>query len=134
MPTDTVRRLIRRVVRPGGRGQATVEAALLLPLLALLLLAVAQAGVIVRDQVHLTRATSAAARAAMVDPSEAAARSAIVENGGGLAIESVSLQGSRSPGSLLTVSAVASPTRLPLVGAAVGSIRLHESLVVRIEG
>ncbi len=130
MPTRSVRRLRT----PDGRGQATVEAALLLPLLALLLLAVAQAGVVVRDQVHLTRATSAAARAAMVDPSEAAARSALLETGGGLAIESVSVRGSSSPGSLLTVSAVASPTRLPLVGAAVGWIRLRESLVVRVEG
>ncbi len=130
MPTGSVRRLRT----PNGRGQATVEAALLLPLLALLLLAVAQAGVVVRDQVHLTRATSAAARAAMVDPSESAARSALLETGGGLAIEGVSVRGSRSPGSLLTVSAVASPTRLPLVGGAVGWIRLRESLVVRVEG
>ena len=47
-------------------GQATVEFALVLPLLAVLLLAVVQVGLVVRDQVLLTHAAREAARAVAV--------------------------------------------------------------------
>ena len=57
-------------------GQATVEVALLLPLLATMLLAVVQVGLVVRDQVLVTHAAREAARAAAVDPTEDAAREA----------------------------------------------------------
>ncbi|MGI9579395.1 MAG: TadE/TadG family type IV pilus assembly protein [Microthrixaceae bacterium] len=116
------------------RGQATVEMALVLPLAALLVLLVVQAALVARDQVHLTRATSAAARAAMVDPTDATAREAVSDVGGGLNVRSVRVRGDRTPGALLTVIVVASATRVPLVGMAVGSIRLREELVVRVEG
>lgn len=52
----------------GQRGQATVELALLLPLIAILLLLLVQAGLIVRDQLIITHAAREAARAAAVDP------------------------------------------------------------------
>ena len=42
--------------RPDQRGQAAVELALALPLVALLLLAVVQVGLVVRDQVLTTPA------------------------------------------------------------------------------
>ena len=64
--------MTRRCQREGG--QATVEVALLLPLLALLLLAVVQVGLVVRDQVLVTHAAREAARAAAVDPQLEAAR------------------------------------------------------------
>ena len=47
-------------------GQATVEFALALPLLAMLLLAVVQVGLVVRDQAVLTHAAREAARAVAV--------------------------------------------------------------------
>ena len=53
---------------------------------------------------------------------------------GGLAVRSVSLSGSRSPGSLLTVTVTARPTRVPVVGLAVTRLELSERLVVRVEG
>jgi Flp pilus assembly protein TadG len=116
------------------RGQSTVEFALLLPLLVVLFLVVLQAALVARDQVRLTRATSAAARAAMVEPEEAAARHELAAVAGGLAVRSVSLSGSRSPGSLLTVTVTARPTRVPVVGLAVTRLELSERLVVRVEG
>ena len=50
----------------GDDGQATVELALVLPLVALFALFVAQVGVVVREQVLLTHATREAVRAASV--------------------------------------------------------------------
>lgn len=117
-----------------SRGQATVELALLLPVVVLLVLLVVQAAVVARDQVQLTRATSAAARAAMVDPTESAARAALSDVGRGLRLRGLELRGDRTPGGLLTVSVVAAPTPVPLVGAALGWVRLKEKLVVRVEG
>ena len=51
----------------GERGQATVEAALVLPLVALLLLAVVQIGLLVRTELLVTHAAREAVRAAAVD-------------------------------------------------------------------
>ena len=55
-------------------GQAAVELALALPLLALLALALLQVTLVVRDQVLLTHAAREAAREAAVDPEPGAAR------------------------------------------------------------
>ena len=57
--------------RPAGssqQGQATVELAMTLPLVAVLLLLLVQAGLIARDQVLVTHAAREAARTAAVDP------------------------------------------------------------------
>ena len=50
------------------RGQATVELALVLPLVVFGLLAILQVGLVVRDQVAVVHAAREAARAASVDP------------------------------------------------------------------
>lgn len=60
----------------GSRGQAAVEVALVLPVVALLLLLVVQAALVVRDQVLVVHAAREAARAAAVDPSGDAPRRA----------------------------------------------------------
>jgi hypothetical protein len=52
---------------PHARGQATVELALVLPLVVFGLMAVLQVGLIVRDQVAVIHAAREAARAASVD-------------------------------------------------------------------
>jgi Flp pilus assembly protein TadG len=116
-----------------ARGQATVEMALVLPLVVLVVAAVLQAAVLARDQVHLTRATAAAARAVMVEPTRAAALQELATVGEGLDIETVSLSGGRSGGDLVTVVVTARPTRLPLIGLGLVSHRLRERLVVRVE-
>lgn len=62
--------------RRGDGGQAAVEVALVLPLVALLLLAVVQAALVVRDQVLVVHAAREAARAAAVDRTPGAPRRA----------------------------------------------------------
>ncbi len=52
----------------GDEGQAAVELALVLPLVAILLLALVQVGLIVRDQILVLHAAREAAREAAVDP------------------------------------------------------------------
>ena len=66
----------RRGRQAGDEGQAAVELALILPLLALLLLLIVQAALVVRDQVLVVHAAREAARAAAVDRSPGAARRA----------------------------------------------------------
>lgn len=61
--------------RPDG-GQAAVEVALVMPVIALLLLGLIQVALVVRDQVLVVHAAREAARAAAVDPSPGAARRA----------------------------------------------------------
>ncbi len=72
------------------RGQATVELALVLPVLALLLLGVLVIGVVATAQVSLENAAREAARAAAVEPSDAHERALDsarrAHNGSGLAV------------------------------------------------
>jgi Flp pilus assembly protein TadG len=114
----------RRCQREGG--QATVEVALLLPLLALLLLAVVQVGLVVRDQVLVTHAAREAARAAAVDPQLAAAR------------EGATAAARLDPDRLeveLSGSTVRyrSPTRVPLIGPMLGDRTLVAEATMRVE-
>ena len=67
---------------PDEDGQAAVEVALLLPVVALLLLAVVQCALVVRDQVLVVHAAREAARAAAIDPSPRAPRRAALEAAG----------------------------------------------------
>jgi len=123
----------RRRQREGG--QATVEVALLLPLLALLLLAVVQVGLVVRDQVLVTHAAREAARAAAVDPQAAVARDG-AEDAAGLDPDRLTaeLSGSTDPGGRLTVTIrYRSPTAVPLIGPLLGDRTLVAEATMRVE-
>ena len=120
--------------RPGDRAQSTVEMAIAIPVIAILMAAVLQVGLLARDRVVLGRVTSAAARAAMVEPTDRVVSAELLEHRGSLRVESWSLTGSRSAGGLLTLEVTARPTPVPLVGLAVSGVRLTERLVVRVEG
>lgn len=63
-------------------GQASVELALVLPLVVLLLLAVVQVTTVARDQILLVHAARAGAREASVGSSPAAVRRAVVASAG----------------------------------------------------
>lgn len=105
--------MTRRCQREGG--QATVEVALLLPLLAMLLLAVVQVGLVVRDQVLVTHAAREAAR---LDPDRL----------------DVELSGSTDPGGRLTVTVrYRSPTSVPLIGPLLGDRTLVAQATMRVE-
>lgn len=117
------------------RGQATVELALLLPLVVLLLTALLQAGLVVRDQILLTHAAREAVRAAALDPdAEAIARAA--ERSGPLAADrmDMSIAGRDGPGSQVTVKlSYRTPTNMVLVGPLIGDVTLRASASMRVE-
>jgi Flp pilus assembly protein TadG len=101
-------------------GQAAVELALVLPLLALLLLAVVQVVLVARDQILVVHAARAGARHAAVDGDASAVRRAVHDAGAGgldasrLTVE-VSPVGRAGPLVTATVRYRA-PTDVPLVG------------------
>ena len=107
------------------RGQSTVELAAVLPVLVILTLLVIQAALVGRDRIVLTHRCRAAARAAMVTPTNAAATDA----GKGAASEGsgfvAHLEGRIAVGELVT--------GLPLVGPMLGDPEVTERFVVRIE-
>lgn len=117
------------------RGQAAVELALVLPLVVLLLLALVQLGLVVRDQILVVHAAREAARAAAVEPSPDAASSAAAD-GSGLPASRlhVDVTGRAGPGSRVAVAvAYRAPTDVPLVGAALGDVTLRGRATMRVE-
>ncbi len=106
--------------RPEERGQATVELALLLPVIALLVLAVVQVAVVARAELLVVTAAREAARAAAVGDDPALAHRLPPDQ----------TQVSRwNEGDLVVVRVrYHQPTDVPLVGALVGDV-VHEAVV-----
>jgi Flp pilus assembly protein TadG len=116
-------------------GQATVELALVLPLVVGLLLAIIQAGVLARDQILVTHAAREAVRAAAVDDNPAAARRA-AEQAGPLAADRLDTdvaQRGEVGGRVRVVVRYRAPTRIPLVGAFIGDVVLDARATMRVE-
>lgn len=107
------------------RGQATVELALLLPVVAVLLLAVVQAGLVARGAVLTVQAAREAARAAAVGDDPA----------GGVRLPSDRTSISVRPDGehLVVVVRYRQVTDVPLVGALVGDVAHHQTIVIRAE-
>ena len=121
---------------PGrDRAQATVELVLVLPVIAVLLLAVVQVGLVVRDQVLVTHAAREAARAAAVDPDAGAPARAGAAAADLVAHRlSVAVTDRQGPGSRVRVEVTyVSPTVVPLVGPLVPDVRLSASATMRVE-
>lgn len=120
----------------GERGQAAVELALALPLLAVLALVLLQAALVLRDQVVLTHAAREAARAAAVDADPSAPDRAAADSSALDPRRLLVTTGPRGrPGSRVTVRvAYDAPTEVPVVGALVGDVRLVQSVTMRVEG
>lgn len=121
--------------RRGERGQAAVELALALPLLALLALAVLQVALVARDQVLVTHAAREAAREAAVAGDPGAARRGALAGArlepGRLGVDTA---GRADAGSRVTVTLTyRSPTDVPVVGRLVGDVRLRASVTMRVE-
>jgi hypothetical protein len=122
-------------VKRGERGQAAVELALCLPLIAGLALLVVQVGLVVRDQVLVAEGAREAAREMAVSSGRGAARDA-VERSVRLEPDRLEVEvGARGrAGDRVTVTVrYRSPTRVPLVGALVGDVRLSDSATMRTE-
>lgn len=125
----------RRRSRRGDGGQATVELALVLPLVALLLVALVQVAVVARDQVLVAHAAREAVRAAAVDDDVDAVRRA-AEQAGPLAADGLDVEvtGRDGVGSRVRVVVrYTRPTRLPVVGQALDDVTLTASATMRVE-
>lgn len=125
-----------RVARWEDRGQSTVEFALILPLVALVVLCVVQAGLVVRDQLLVSHAAREAARAAAVsdnDRTGAALRAA--RQAGPLQSDRLSgtVSTADSGRSVRVVITYKGATDLALIGPLVPDIDLESSVVMRIE-
>lgn len=119
----------------GDKGQASVELALVLPLVVLLLLVVVQVGLVVRDQILVVHAAREAAREAAVDASPDAPRRAAAASStlAGDRI-TVTVAGRGAAGSRVRVEvAYRAPTDVPLVGMALGNLTLRASATMRVE-
>lgn len=129
----TRRRPAERAERLTQRGQSTVELALLLPVLALLMLALIQVGLLVRVRVMVTHAAREAAREAAVggdddDVRRAAAAAADLDP------QRIGVGVSRA-GERVTVNIrYDDPTDVPIVGALLGEARFEARATMRLEG
>jgi len=119
----------------GDEGQASVELALVLPLVVVLLLVVVQVGLVVRDQILVVHAAREAAREAAVDSSPDAARRAALASAT-LAADRITVTsaGRSGAGSRVRVEvAYRSATDVPLVGAALGNLTVRATATMRVE-
>ncbi len=110
------------------RGQATVEVALLLPVLAILLLGLIQIGLLVRAKVLTVHSAREAARAAAVGDDASAGAAA-----GGLPAGSYVVSATIVGDQVRAVVTYVDPTNVPLVGALVPDITLTSSVTMRKE-
>ena len=116
-------------------GQAAVELALVLPLVALLLLVLVQVGLVVRDQVLVVHAARETAREAAVDAApDAARRAAVASSGLDAGRLTVLLHGRGRPGSRVEADVVyRSATDVPLAGALLSDVRVTAKASMRVE-
>lgn len=117
------------------RGQATVELALMLPVLALLLAAVVEIGLVVTDQARVWHAVREGVRTAVVDPDVADVRAAAERPGLRPLEVSVSPDPQlRRQGDPVTVEVRYSPrARVALFGELLERVQLSAAGVMRIE-
>jgi len=69
----------REETREGSRGSATLEFALVLPIVLVMVLAVVQVGVLIKDQLVVVESARAGAREASVNPDDGAAAQAATD-------------------------------------------------------
>ncbi len=104
--------------RKDERGSATVEFALVLPLLLVIALGLVQVGLIARDQLLVVQASRAGAREAAVSPDESAVRSAAGDAAAGIdaSLLQVDVSWGGGRGEPVMVSVVyQEPIRVPFV-------------------
>ena len=118
-----------------ARGQSTVELALCLPALAILMCFVVEVALVASDQVRLWHAAREGARVAVVDPNESAVRDAVERSG----LEGIDLtidpeSGYRVQGHPLEVELTfQSNGHMPIVGELFDDMELHSTATMRIE-
>ena len=112
-------------------GQATVEFALTIPILLLVLLGAVQVFVLLVDRLHLVHVTRDATRAASVSGEPTAAVDRVVERAWPERIVSHRVS---DDGTLVSVSIeLVNPTDVPIIGRFLPDVRLTESLTMLAE-
>jgi Flp pilus assembly protein TadG len=112
-------------------GQAAVELALVLPVIAVFALLVLQVGIVIRDQIALVHACGAAARAASISPSPDAAAKEVIERFNAVARASIEVT---TGGGYVTVAAnTISRTDLPIIGLFVPDVDLRAEATYEIQ-
>ena len=124
-----------RLARGDQSGQTTVEFALCLPIVAIVLGGIFEVGMIGLDQIRLWHASREAARVAVVDPDVTAAEQAAARSGLQpleISIDPPVLE--RTTGDPLTVTLhYRPPGRVPLIGGVFDDLTLDASATMRIE-
>lgn len=119
-------------------GQAVTEFAVVLPILATILLAIIQCGIVLNHYLTLNDAVRIAARAAAANAdlgggsASSAAQQALTKAAGGLALQNVSVSSDWQSGSPVTVSAQ-TPYTVTLLGVTVASGSFTSTTVERAE-
>lgn len=116
----------------GARGQATLELALVLPLVLTIGLLVIQVGLVVRDQQLVVHAAREGARSAATDPAVEAARSAAV-NSGDLDPDRLDVVLDADASTVTVTVTYRSTTDVPLVGPLLGEVTMTESVTMHRE-
>jgi hypothetical protein len=121
-------------------GQATVEAAMTLPIVLIALLLVVQVGVVVRDALALCQASREGARAAAITGDDASATDAVRRSAGPLDASRIAIDveppsGERGRGGELTVHlSYAERLTIPIVSKLVSfEVPLRAASTIRIE-
>lgn len=125
--------MARRPQHDDDRGQATVELALVFPVILLLLLVLVQVGLVVRAQILVTHAAREGARVAAVGEDPMAA--AVASSGLDPRRMRVDRGGGDVPGDVVTITVrYAAATEVPIVGQLLGDVDLEGEASMRIEG
>ena len=121
--------------RAGERGQAAVEFALCLPIVALVLAALIEIGLLVGDRARLWHAAREAARIAIVDSDPDEIRSAAERGGLGPLVVDVDPElAERTTGGPLTVTVTYEVRgRIPVLGNLIQGRTMSSSATMRIE-
>ncbi|MGI8427139.1 MAG: TadE family type IV pilus minor pilin [Actinomycetota bacterium] len=114
------------------RGQASVEFALVLPLVLLVLLGLLQVGVFMLEKLQVSGAAREGAREAAVTADEDRIEQAAKRAAPGMAI-SVEVDRGPKRGDPAVVAVSAEPTELPLMGEVVTNLPLKSSATMRVE-
>ncbi len=117
----------------GDAGQATVEVALAVPLLAIVILVGLQIALVVRDQIAVIAAAREGARAAAVAPDSTSAALAAVGRTAALPAAGRRVHVSRAAGLVTVTVDYQSPTDLALVGTFLPDITVRGSATMAIE-
>lgn len=113
-------------------GQSTVEFALVLPIVLMLILGLLQVAVLARDQIMVMGAAREGVREAIVTPDQGAIASAARGAAPGLNLDVKVTRGTER-GDSAKVNVSAPPAKLPIVGEIVGGLNLKASATMRME-